>query len=141
MGATRFPNGIGGKTGSGKVDIIDDINLASGKVVKQNGTELKDVVATLTNKTISAASNTISGITTSNFGAGVLDVDGTLTANSDTKIASQKAVKTYADTKMSKVASPVNNNLIKQDASGNVVNAGVAVNDAGTGTGVMSSPW
>ena len=28
-----------------------------------------------------------------------LDIDGTLTANSDTKIASQKAVKTYADTK------------------------------------------
>lgn len=29
-----------------------------------------------------------------------LDTDGTLTANSDTKIASQKAVKTYADTKL-----------------------------------------
>ncbi len=31
-----------------------------------------------------------------------LDVDGTLAANSDTKVASQKAVKTYADTKVAK---------------------------------------
>lgn len=31
---------------------------------------------------------------------GVLDTDGTLASNSDTKIASQKAVKTYADTKI-----------------------------------------
>lgn len=137
MGATRFPNGIGGKTGSGKVDIIDDINLTAGKVVKQNGTELKDVSETLTNKTISAASNTITGITTTNLGVGVLDTDGTLTENSDTKIASQKAVKTYADSKMAKVASPVNNNLIKQDADGNAVNAGVAINDAGTGTATL----
>jgi hypothetical protein len=30
-----------------------------------------------------------------------LDTDGTLTANSDTKVASQKATKTYADTKLS----------------------------------------
>jgi microcystin-dependent protein len=31
-----------------------------------------------------------------------LDIDGTLTANSDTKVASQKATKTYADTKLAK---------------------------------------
>jgi hypothetical protein len=31
-----------------------------------------------------------------------LDTDGTLTANSDTKVASQKATKTYADTKLAK---------------------------------------
>lgn len=36
------------------------------------------------------------------LGLEAVDTDGTLAANSDTKIASQKATKTYADTKMSK---------------------------------------
>lgn len=52
---------------------------------------------TLTNKTINAASNTISNLAVSMFAANVADTDGTLTANSDTRFATQKAVKTYAD--------------------------------------------
>lgn len=52
---------------------------------------------TLANKVISGASNTISNLTTAMFAANVIDTDGTLAANSDTRIASQKAVKTYAD--------------------------------------------
>ena len=45
-----------------------------------------------------------SGIITSDFdiGAGTFDTDGTLAANSDTKIASQKATKTYGDTAIHK---------------------------------------
>jgi len=42
---------------------------------------------------------TSSLITTADFAANVVDTDGTLAANSDTRIPSQKAVKTYADTK------------------------------------------
>lgn len=52
---------------------------------------------TLTNKTIVAGSNTISGLTGAMLAANVLDTDGTLAANSDTRWPSQKAVKTYAD--------------------------------------------
>jgi hypothetical protein len=51
----------------------------------------------LTNKTLNAASNTISNLATSMFAASVVDTDGTLAANSDTRLASQKAVKTYVD--------------------------------------------
>lgn len=53
--------------------------------------------ATLTGKTISGGSNTITNLSTGMFASGVVDADGTLTANSDTKLATQKAVKTYVD--------------------------------------------
>ena len=52
---------------------------------------------TLTNKTFDAASNTLSNIATSMFAANVVDTDGTLAANSDTRLGSQKAIKTYVD--------------------------------------------
>lgn len=39
----------------------------------------------------------VSGLTTSEFAANVVDTDATLAANSDTRLASQKAIKTYAD--------------------------------------------
>lgn len=53
-------------------------------------------ISKLLNKVIDAALNTISNITTAMFAANVIDTDGTLAANSDTRIATQKAVKTFA---------------------------------------------
>jgi hypothetical protein len=50
---------------------------------------------TLTNKTINASNNTISNITTAMFAASVIDTDVNLAADSDTRIATQKAVKAY----------------------------------------------
>lgn len=41
---------------------------------------------------------TITGMTLAMFAANVVDTDGTFAANSDTRVASQKAVKTYVDT-------------------------------------------
>ena len=59
---------------------------------------------TLTNKTLTSPSiTTPTGITAGDVSAvpsSYLDTDGTLAANSDTKVATQKAVKTYADTKL-----------------------------------------
>lgn len=52
---------------------------------------------TLTNKTINASNNTISNITTAMFAANVVDTDATMAANSDTRLASQKATKSYID--------------------------------------------
>jgi hypothetical protein len=54
---------------------------------------------TLTNKTYDAqgTGNALSNIQTSNFAVNVVDTDGTLAANSDTRLPSQKAVKTYVD--------------------------------------------
>lgn len=64
---------------------------AAGKFVLLNGNHLRvgtDVQA------FSANLTTLAGFTT--------DTDGALAANSDTRLASQKAVKTYADTKAAK---------------------------------------
>lgn len=54
---------------------------------------------TFTNKTIDAngTGNSITNLETADFASGVVDTDGTLAANSDTKLPSQKAVKTYVD--------------------------------------------
>lgn len=52
---------------------------------------------TLTNKTINASNNTISNLTLSMFAANVIDVDSALSANSDSRLATQKAVKSYVD--------------------------------------------
>lgn len=54
---------------------------------------------TLTNKTINASSNTISNLATSMFAANVVDTDGTFAANSDSRLPTQKAVKTGLATK------------------------------------------
>lgn len=61
-----------------------------------NATE-RAAVRTLTNASISGSANTITNLTTAMFATNVVDTDGTLTANSDTRIASQKAVKSYVD--------------------------------------------
>ena len=52
---------------------------------------------TLTNKTIDAASNTISNLNTTHLAAGILDTDLTSVAATDTTLASAKAIKTYVD--------------------------------------------
>ena len=69
-----------------------------------DNTESSDLVRltaaqTLTNKSIDADANTITNIETMDFKAGVIDTDGTLASNSDTKFATQKATKTYVDGK------------------------------------------
>lgn len=54
---------------------------------------------TFTNKTFDTqgTGNTLSNLLTSMFALNVIDTDTTLTANSDIRLASQKAVKAYAD--------------------------------------------
>lgn len=54
-------------------------------------------VETLTNKTIDASNNTVSNLTTAMFATNVVDNDGTLAANSSTRVPTQAAVKAYAD--------------------------------------------
>ena len=50
---------------------------------------------TLTNKSVNASNNTITNLTTGMFATSVVDNDGTLAANSSTRIATQSAVVTY----------------------------------------------
>ncbi len=63
-------------------------------VAPGGGTVTETSTDTLTNKTISGADNTITNLTTGMFAANVIDTDGTLAADSDTRIPSQKAVRT-----------------------------------------------
>lgn len=83
---------------------IPTFSGTSGKVLQDSGKALPagTVVGTsdaqvLTNKTINAASNAVSNLATSMFAANVVDTDGTMAANSDTRLATQKAAKAYAD--------------------------------------------
>jgi len=68
-----------------------------GPLVSSIATYLASLAQTLTGKTINASSNTISNLTAAMFASGVIDTDGALAANSDTRLATQKAVKAYAD--------------------------------------------
>jgi hypothetical protein len=52
-------------------------------------------IATLKNKAISGSDNTITNLALSAFADGVIDTDGTLAANSDGRLATQKAIVTY----------------------------------------------
>ena len=73
-------------------------------VATQVNTNFTDVLAALNSFDASNLSSgtlplaRIAGLTTTQFAANVIDTDGTLAANSDTRIASQKAGKTYTDT-------------------------------------------
>jgi len=57
-----------------------------------------------------------------------LDTDGTLAANSDSKIASQKATKTYTDTKIPKSIGTAKGDIIGFTASGTPVRRAVGTN-------------
>lgn len=46
-----------------------------------------------------------------------LDTDGTLAANSDTKVATQKALKTYADTKISEAIGAATGDILYYDGA------------------------
>lgn len=66
---------------------------------------------TLTNKTLT------SPVLDTGVSGTAIDTDGTLAANSDTKLASQKAVKTYVDTKAG------TNSLIRNEVPGGTINS------------------
>ncbi len=105
-------SGVSTPSGAG-VSVADMViaNVTKGSAIVAadfdgvDNTESSDLVKlaavqTLTNKSIDADNNTISNLETDNFKAGVIDTDGTLTANSDAKLATQKATKTYVDGKI-----------------------------------------
>lgn len=71
-------------------------NLAP--TISDASTTLKGKVELATDAETITGTDTVRVVTPSNI-TGKMDTDGTLTGNSDTRIPSQKAVKTYADTK------------------------------------------
>ena len=122
-GATWDEEGSGGGDVVGPSSAVDSevvlFNSTTGKLVKRAtisgipkltsgvlsaatpGTDYSTPSSTdsLTNKTFNAngTGNSITNLETADFAANVIDTDVALAANSDTRLASQKAVKAYVD--------------------------------------------
>ena len=76
--------------------------------VNQNFTDILTAInsfdaSNLSSNTVPLAR--IAGLTTTQFAANVIDTDDTLAADSDTRIASQSATKSYVDTEIATVSS------------------------------------
>ena len=106
------------------VDISDTTDSAEGtsKKVQAQYLTIADASATVKGKVELATdaetitgTDTVRAVTPSNI-TGKMDTDGTLSGNSDTRIPSQKAVKTYVDAQGGDTAAP---NLLK---NGNFIN-------------------
>lgn len=92
-----------------KNDVASGGTITSSDVEKIDNTEASDIVRlastqTLTNKTIDADDNTISGLTTSNFKSGVVrtSTDGIRASSSasDTALATEKAIATALEARI-----------------------------------------
>ena len=93
-------------TAAGVSWLIDDDTLATaGAGIVASSESIKAYVdsgtVTFTNKTFDAngTGNSLSNIETADFATNVVDTDDTLAADSDTRLASQQAVKAYVDGK------------------------------------------
>jgi hypothetical protein len=75
----------------------------------------------LTNKSIDASTNTVSNLDVADFAVNVVDTDTSLAADSDSRLATQKATKSYIDTSVSTVSgaltSHLNDTIDAHDAS------------------------
>ena len=91
--------------------LVTQAAVTKKETLAQLDTLLSATTKALTNKTLT------SPVINTGVSGTAIDTDGTLTANSDTKIASQKAVKTYADLRMLKTGS---NLAVGSDADGDM---------------------
>lgn len=141
-GALFYVTGTGPKTiggiewNAGDYLLINDDVAAggslTGKVEKIDNTESADIVRlnaaqTLTNKTIDADDNTISDLTTANLKSGTVATSIAAASSAvDTKLASEKAVRTELDKKQDLVASATANDIATLDANGQTIDSGKA---------------
>jgi len=94
---------------------------------------------TFTNKTIDAngTGNSISNLETEDFAEDVIDTDTSLTADSDTRIPSQRAVKAYVDTKEDALGfAPVPDT---RTVNGHALSANVTVSKSDVGLGSVDN--
>lgn len=97
-GADKSIADLSGVVGIVKTDTNGVVSAASAGTDYVTGSSTN----TFTNKTIDAngTGNSISNLETADFASNVIDTDTTLAANSDTRIATQKATKAYVDGKV-----------------------------------------
>jgi hypothetical protein len=122
-GITIVPKTTSTSDSQGDMEVLD----SDGKLRYHNGATNSPVVteshtATLINKTLT------SPVINTGVSGTAIDTDGTLAANSDTLLASQKAVKTYVDT---------SSGVVQDDVDDLITLSGVPANstDLGTFTG------
>ncbi len=102
--AAQVRTNIGLEIGTNVQAYDSDLTTWAGKTAP-SGTVLGTTdTQTLTNKTFNASSNTLSNLATSMFATNVIDTDANMAADSDTRIASQKAAKAYVDARINGVA-------------------------------------
>lgn len=82
-----------GEDGEGAGDVVGPASATASRIAAFDG---------ITGKLLKDGGKTIAEVEASSIPVGYLDTDGNLAANSDTKVASQKATKTYSDTKIAK---------------------------------------
>jgi len=92
---------------------------------------------TLTNKTIDAASNTVSNIDTTMLASGVLDTDLTSVSASDDTVPSAKATKAYVDAQVTAqdldVAADTGTAAVDLDSQSLTVTGGTGIDTSATG--------
>lgn len=115
------------------VNITDD-SASDTTTITINADATTNTSQTFINKNIDAVNNTISNLSTTNFTSGIIVTDGTLVSNSDTKIPSEKAVKTYSDTKIPKVSSAIANDIATMNSDGTISDSGILKTDLLTKT-------
>jgi hypothetical protein len=99
---TRFVKGVILAPDTVALDAIEGeikVDSADGKIKVTLGAAAREIITNsqtqeLTNKTLT------SPVINTGVSGTAIDLDGTLAANSDTKLASQKAIKTYVDAKV-----------------------------------------
>jgi hypothetical protein len=107
-GIVRFANneGIGWRNATNTGDLILKVtptpvvpDTTPANRLSFNGVLIPSADSTdiLSGKSIDADTNTITNLETDNFKTGVIDTDVTLAANSDVRLATQKAAKAYTD--------------------------------------------
>ena len=117
---------------------MPDKKISADTTVTPAGADFVPIVQGGTNKKSTVASFPISTATQAALDTKLddsqLDTDGTLSANSDTKIASQKAVKTYVDTGLSAKQNTLVSGTNIKTINGNSLLGSGNLSLSGTGT-------
>lgn len=112
------------------------INPATSDMIASDGTNFIGRTWAQIKASLAIAMADVSGLVAAlgaKLDSSALDTDGTLAANSDAKVATQKAAKTYADTKLPLAGGTLTGALI---AGGGIDLAGAAIEDS-----VSGLPW